>query len=38
MSQVISEQVLDKLFRQARSQNGWLDKPVDDQTSRHSTT
>ena len=32
MSQVISEQVLDKLFRQARSQNGWLDKPVDDQT------
>lgn len=32
MSQVISEQVLDQLFRQARSQNGWLDKPVDDPT------
>lgn len=27
---VLSDDVLDQLFRSARSQNGWLDKPVSD--------
>lgn len=30
MSERISEQVLDKLFRKARSYNGYLDKPVEE--------
>jgi len=30
MNKAMSEQGLDLLFRQARSQNGWLDKPVSD--------
>jgi 3-hydroxypropanoate dehydrogenase len=32
MSKAITEQGLDLLFRQARSQNGWLDRPVGDDT------
>lgn len=32
MRKAITEQGLDLLFRQARSQNGWLDKPVGDDT------
>ncbi|MCY1219304.1 putative malonic semialdehyde reductase RutE [compost metagenome] len=31
-TQRLSEQGLDLLFRQARSQNGWRDQPVDDET------
>ncbi|MCO6060427.1 malonic semialdehyde reductase [Pseudomonas sp. MOB-449] len=31
-TQRLSEQDLDLLFRQARSQNGWRDRPVDDET------
>ncbi|EKT4465530.1 malonic semialdehyde reductase [Pseudomonas putida] len=34
MRQTLSEQGLDLLFREARSQNGWLDKPVEDHTLR----
>lgn len=30
MSQTLSNEALDVLFRTARSQNGWLDKQVDD--------
>ncbi|MDA8653676.1 malonic semialdehyde reductase [Alphaproteobacteria bacterium] len=30
MTSVISDQALDQLFRQARSQNAWHDKPVTD--------
>lgn len=32
MRETLSEQGLDLLFRGARSQNGWLDKAVDDDT------
>ena len=32
MNQAITGQGLDLLFRQARSQNGWLDQPVSDDT------
>ena len=32
MNNALSEQGLDLLFRQARSQNGWLDQPVSDAT------
>lgn len=34
MRETLSEQGLDLLFRSARSQNGWLDKTVDDGTLR----
>lgn len=34
MKETLSEQGLDLLFRGARSQNGWLDKAVDDGTLR----
>ncbi|MNG76252.1 putative malonic semialdehyde reductase RutE [compost metagenome] len=34
MRETLSEQGLDLLFRGARSQNGWLDKAVDDHTLR----
>ncbi|MNS22823.1 putative malonic semialdehyde reductase RutE [compost metagenome] len=34
MRETLSEQGLDLLFRGARSQNGWLDKAVDDGTLR----
>ncbi|MBF8669336.1 malonic semialdehyde reductase [Pseudomonas putida] len=34
MRATLSEQGLDLLFRGARSQNGWLDKTVDDDTLR----
>jgi 3-hydroxypropanoate dehydrogenase len=30
MSKVMSSEGLDLIFRNARSQNGWLDQPVDD--------
>jgi 3-hydroxypropanoate dehydrogenase len=30
MASTISDTVLDQLFRSARSQNGWLDRPVSD--------
>lgn len=30
MNEVISEHALDRLFRQARTQNGWLPKTVGD--------
>jgi 3-hydroxypropanoate dehydrogenase len=30
MSKVLSDEGQDLLFRQARTHNGWLDKPVDD--------
>jgi 3-hydroxypropanoate dehydrogenase len=30
MSKVVNEEGLDLVFRAARTQNGWLDKPVDD--------
>jgi 3-hydroxypropanoate dehydrogenase len=30
MSKVVNDEGLDLLFRAARTQNGWLDKPVDD--------
>lgn len=30
MAEIISDHVLDQIFRQARSQNAWLDMPVDD--------
>jgi hypothetical protein len=30
MSKVLSEESLDLVFRQARTHNVWLDKPVDD--------
>jgi 3-hydroxypropanoate dehydrogenase len=30
MDRVLSDEGLDLLFRNARTQNGWLDKPVDD--------
>jgi len=32
MNNAMTEQGLDLLFRQARSQNGWLDQPVSDDT------
>lgn len=32
MNKAMTEQGLDLLFRQARSQNGWLDQPVSDDT------
>lgn len=32
MNKALTEQDLDLLFRQARSQNGWLDQPVSDET------
>lgn len=32
MNNAMTEQGLDLLFRQARSQNGWLDQPVGDDT------
>ena len=31
VNSVLSDQTLDQLFRAARSQNGWQDKPVSDQ-------
>jgi len=34
MKETLSKQGLDLLFRDARSQNGWLDKAVDDDTLR----
>ncbi|QGW77515.1 malonic semialdehyde reductase [Pseudomonas alkylphenolica] len=34
MKETLSNQGLDLLFRDARSQNGWLDKAVDDDTLR----
>jgi 3-hydroxypropanoate dehydrogenase len=34
MSVAVEERVLDQLFRQARTHNGWLDKPVSEQTLR----
>jgi 3-hydroxypropanoate dehydrogenase len=34
MNETLSNQALDLLFRNARSQNGWLDKAVDDDTLR----
>ncbi|WP_342625517.1 malonic semialdehyde reductase [Pseudomonas alkylphenolica] len=34
MKEILSTQGLDLLFRDARSQNGWLDKAVDDDTLR----
>ncbi|AGI25404.1 malonic semialdehyde reductase [Pseudomonas sp. ATCC 13867] len=34
MREVLSEQGLDLLFRNARSQNGWLDREVSDDTLR----
>ena len=30
MSTVVNDEGLDLVFRKARTQNGWLDKPVDD--------
>jgi 3-hydroxypropanoate dehydrogenase len=30
MGELLNEQALDIIFRQARTQNGWLDKPVSD--------
>jgi len=30
MSKVLSDEVLDQLFRQARTHNAWLDEPVTD--------
>jgi len=34
MNNVLGDAVLDKIFRQARTHNGWLDKPVTDDTLR----
>src|SRR5439155_18928969 len=34
MSKVLSDEGLNLLFREARTQNGWLDKPVDDELLR----
>jgi len=34
MSKLLSEEGMDLLFRNARTQNGWLDKPVSDDTLR----
>lgn len=34
MSQPLNDQALDTLFRQARTHNGWLKKPVSDETLR----
>jgi 3-hydroxypropanoate dehydrogenase len=34
MAKVLSDEVLDQLFREARSFNGWLDKPVGDEMLR----
>ncbi len=34
MNETLSNYALDQLFRSARSQNGWLDKAVDDDTLR----
>ena len=30
MSNILSDEALDQLFREARTQNAWLDKPVTD--------
>lgn len=35
MSQALNAAVLDQLFLQARSHNGWLDQPVPDQLLHH---
>jgi len=34
MHQPLSDEALDQIFRQARTHNGWLDKPVSDDTLR----
>jgi 3-hydroxypropanoate dehydrogenase len=34
MSNRLSDEALDQLFRAARTHNGWLDRPVDDETLR----
>jgi 3-hydroxypropanoate dehydrogenase len=35
MADILSDQALDLLFRQARTQNGWLARPVDDEKLFH---
>jgi 3-hydroxypropanoate dehydrogenase len=34
MSSELSDEALDQLFREARTHNGWLDRPVPDETLR----
>jgi 3-hydroxypropanoate dehydrogenase len=34
MSQVLSDEALDQLFREARTYNAWLDEPVRDRELR----
>jgi len=34
MSKILSDEALDQLFREARTYNAWLDKPVSDDTLR----
>src|SRR5438874_356975 len=34
MSKVLNDEALDQLFRQARTHNAWLDRPVSDDTLR----
>ena len=36
MSEMLSQSSLDTLFHQARTHNGWQDKPVDDALLRHA--
>src|SRR5271167_5027167 len=34
MNQALRDEALDQIFRKARTYNGWLDKPVSDETLR----